>query len=247
MKIAAVSYINTLPFLYGIEKHKFKTKFELQTYIPSICAEKLIKKEVSLGLIPVAVIPKLKEYYIISNYCIGAKNKVDSVFLFSDVSLNNIENIILDYQSQSSNNLTKILSKNYWKISPNFISAHKNYQAEITNTTAGVVIGNRALQNKNKHKYVYDLAYEWKKFTGKPFVFALWISNKKLSENFIAEFNSALKFGINNIDKLKNTTNYLSDTEFNNYLTQSIDYKFNKDKIESLNLFLKYINSLNKN
>jgi len=241
MKIAAVSYINTLPFLYGINNSELKNKVDLKTYIPSECAEKLINNEVDLGLIPVAVIPKLKEYYIISDYCIGAKNKVDSVFLFSDVPLNKIENIILDYQSQSSNNLTKVLCKNYWKITPNFIDAHKNYQSEIEETTAGVVIGNRALKDKHKYKYVYDLAFEWQQFTGKPFVFALWVSNKKLSPNFINDFNKALELGVNSISKLKNPTDYLSNTEFNNYLTKSIDYNYNSDKEISLKLFLEYI------
>ena len=244
MKIAAVSYINTLPFIYGLEKSKIINDVEISTYIPSICAEKLINNEVDLGLIPVAVLPKLDEYHIISNYCIGAKNKVDSVFLFSEVPLNKIENIILDYQSQSSNNLTKVLCKNYWEITPNFIDAHKNYQSEITANTAGVVIGNRALENKSKYKYVYDLAYEWYKFTGKQFVFALWVSNKKLKQDFIDKFNNALSFGINNIHKIKNTTNYLSNSEFNNYLTKNIDYNFDSNKKESLNLFLNYISEL---
>ena len=244
MKIAAVSYINTLPFLYGLENYDSINNIEIETYIPSICAEKLINNEVDLGLIPVAIIPKLNEYYIISDYCIGAKNKVDSVFLFSDVPLNKIENIILDYQSQSSNNLTKILSKKYWKIKPNFISAHKDYQSEISENTAGVIIGNRALEVKNKYKYSYDLAYEWFKFTGKQFVFALWVSNKKLDQNFIAKFNNALKFGTNNIDKLKNNTEYLTNTEFKSYLTKNIDYNFDSSKKESLKLFLNYLSEI---
>ena len=244
MKIAAVSYINTLPFIYGLEKSNLINNVELSTYIPSICGEKLINNEVDLGLIPVAILPKLKEYYIVSEYCIGAKDKVDSVFLFSDVPLNKIKNIILDYQSQSSNNLTKVLCKNYWKITPKFINAHDNYQAEIIDNTAGIVIGNRALKDKNKYKYVYDLAYEWKQFTGKQFVFALWVSNKKLNESFINKFNNALKLGINNINVLKNNTSYLTDAEFNNYLTKNIDYIFDSNKKESLNLFLEYLKNI---
>lgn len=244
MKIAAVSYINTLPFIYGIENSNLINSVEISTHIPSVCAEKLLTNEVDIGLIPVAILPKLKEYHIISDYCIGAKNKVDSVFLFSSVPLNNIENIILDYQSQSSNNLTKVLSKNYWKITPKFIDAHKNYQSEIKQTTAGVVIGNRALKDRHRYKYVYDLAYEWQQFTNKPFVFALWVSNKKIDDNFINSFNTALKFGVQNIDNLNNKTDYLSDKEFNNYLTQSIDYNFDNDKKESLKLFLNYLKEL---
>lgn len=244
MKIAAVSYINTLPFIYGIENSNIINKIELSTFVPSLCAEKLINNKVDIGLIPVAVIPKLKEYYIISDYCIGARGKVDSVFLFSDLPLSEIKNIILDYQSQSSNNLTKVLAKNYWKITPKFITPHENYISEIKGATAGVVIGNRALEDKSKYKYVYDLAYEWETFTGNPFVFALWVSNKKINEGFVNEFNEALQLGIENIDNLKNTTDYLSDIEFNNYLTKSIDYNFDLGKKESLDMFLNFIKYL---
>lgn len=244
IKIAAVSYINTLPFVYGLEKTEIISKIDIGKYIPSECANKLINNEVDVGLIPVAAIPELKEFYVISDFCIAAKKTVDSVFLFSQVPINEIENIILDYQSKSSNNLTKVLSKLYWKITPNFIDPFEGYETEIFGKTAGVVIGNRALEIRKNFNYVYDLAEQWKNLTGNPFVFALWVSNKKLPQTFIDEFNNSLKFGVENIDKLENNTGYLSDNEFFGYLNESLNYNYTELEKQSLDLFLAYIKEL---
>lgn len=245
INVSVVSYINSLPFIYGLENSKIINNVNLQKDIPSDCAKKLISKEVNIGLIPVAALPKIPNSEIISDFCIGANRKVDSVFLFSDVELKDIKTILLDYQSNTSNNLTKILAKNFWKISPKWKNGDSDYIPLVKNSTSGVVIGDRAFELKNKYKFVYDLSEEWYNFTKLPFVFALWVSNKSLSKEFINNFNSALNYGINNIDKLSNISPTLSDIEFNNYLKKSIEYKLDDKKREAINLYLKYLSDLN--
>ncbi|NQX96939.1 MAG: hypothetical protein HRT73_03545 [Flavobacteriales bacterium] len=96
IKVSAVSYLNTLPFIYGINNSEVMEGIDLSLDIPSDCAKKLLSGEVDLGLVPIAILPQLKEYHIISDYCIGAEGKVDSVALYSDVPLNEIEYIYLD-------------------------------------------------------------------------------------------------------------------------------------------------------
>jgi chorismate dehydratase len=244
IKISVVSYTNSLSFIYGLENSEIINRIDLQKDIPSDCAKKLSANEVDIGLIPVAALPKINNYEIISDFCIAAKNKVDSVFLFSDVELNKIETILLDYQSNTSNNLTKILAKNFWDISPEWRNGNSEYMSEIKNYTAGVVIGDRAFELKNKYKFVYDLSEEWYKFTKLPFVFALWVSNKSLSKEFINNFNSALNFGLSNIDKLSNISPSLSDKEFKNYIAKSIKYKLDDKKREAIDLYLKLLKEL---
>src|SRR4051812_36736309 len=123
IKISIVSYLNSKPFVYGIEHSDLLNEIDLQQDIPSVCAQKLIDGKVDIGLIPVAVLPLLKEKYIISDYCIGAVGKVASVMLYSDVPLDRISSVLLDYQSRTSVTLVKVLAKNFWKISPEWISA----------------------------------------------------------------------------------------------------------------------------
>src|SRR5438128_11657198 len=101
-----------------------------------------MNNEIDIGLVPTAVIPQLKEYYICSDYCIGTETEVASVCLFSEVPLNEITKVYLDYQSRSSVALLKWLMKEYWNINPEIIqAANDDYRKEIKGATAGLVIG----------------------------------------------------------------------------------------------------------
>src|ERR1039458_6553628 len=102
IKISVVSYLNSKPFIYGLQHSTFLNEIDLQLDIPSVCAQKLIDGQVDIGLIPVAALPQLKDPYIITDYCIGAEGKVASVMLYSNVPLHEITAILLDYQSKTS-------------------------------------------------------------------------------------------------------------------------------------------------
>jgi len=94
-----------------------------------------------------------------------------------------------------------------------------------------------------KHQYIYDLSAIWKEITGFPFVFAAWVANKKLPQNFIAEFNKSLETGLNNIDKAldKEGNNYPYCENPKDYLNNKISYTLDAKKLESMELFLKKI------
>jgi len=242
IKISAISYLNTFPFLYGIYSDiNFLNKISISTDYPALCAKKLINNKVDIGLIPIAVLPEIKNHNIISDYCIGASGRVQSVMLFSDVPISDIDSLYLDYQSKTSVGLIKILAKNFWKITPKWISGLNGYEKNICGKNAGLVIGDRALNLLNKYKYVYDLATEWRKMTNLPFVFATWTSNKKIDERFILEFNNKIEFGVNNIEKAisffdEQTSNINFDVY--KYLNENIDYKLNSEKHEAIKLYL---------
>jgi len=182
----------------------------------------------------------MKEHYIISDYCIGSIGEVASVCLFSEVPLNKIETILLDYQSRTSVALLKILIKEYWKINVTFEETSENYQSKISGTTAGLVIGDRALQQRKISPYIYDLGSEWKSFTGLPFVFAAWISNKKLNETFIKNFNEANAFGVNRIDEVVKENPYIT-FDLNHYYTDCISFGLDENKKKGLELFIQKI------
>jgi chorismate dehydratase len=233
-----------MPFLYGLEMSGLiNTQINLSRDIPSECARKLLNNEVDIGLIPVAVIPQLNESYIISDYCIGANGAVNSVMLYSEVPLEKIEKIHLDYQSRTSVQLVKILAKEFWKINPEFIAAEKGFENTISGNTAAVVIGDRTFELNNKFPFVFDLPQEWKKMTGLPFVFATWVANKKIADDFLQQFNTALKQGISNIEK--SITHYhLQEkypTNVSEYLKSYIQYNFGEAQKTALKTFLSKI------
>jgi chorismate dehydratase len=243
IKISAVSYLNSKPFIYGLEHSEVRNEIDLQLDIPSVCAEKLIENKVDIGLVPVAVLPELEEYHIISDYCIGADGEVGSVLLLSDVPLNEIKTILLDNQSRTSIELVQVLANKFWKIQPAWQEAEDNYITRISGTTAAVVIGDRTFPIRNNFKYVYDLAAEWKKFTSLPFVFACWVSNKKLPSDFIERFNSALKTGLSSKAEVikQYRDNHKTDFDIRDYFENKLSYNLDEKKKQALDLFLQYV------
>ncbi len=238
IRISAVSYLNTKPFLHGLEISPVKD-ISISLDIPSECARKLLENEVDLGLIPVAVIPRLKEAHILPGYCIGADGPVESVKLYSQVPLAEIKTIYLDYHSRTSVTLARVLANEYWKISPEWKKAEAGFESAVSGTTAAVIIGDRTFTLNGTFNYEFDLSEEWKKLTGLPFVFACWVSNKKLDESFIQTFSKALEAGLQDIGKVieEESPKYLP---FNveKYLLQSLNLRLNEKGKTAITLFL---------
>jgi chorismate dehydratase len=198
IKISAVSYTNTQPFIYGLSHTDIINKINLSLDIPADCAQKLIDNKVDIGLIPVAAVINLPHWEIVSDYCIGADGPVNSVFIFSNCEIHQVTTLQLDPESRSSNNLARVLLQNYWQLTPQMVVNATDYGQSDEQNTAFVQIGDRTFGKKGKYAYTYDLAEEWKAFTGLPFVFAAWIANKNIPQEFITEFNRSLKYGLDN-------------------------------------------------
>ena len=186
---------------------------------------------------------------IISDYCIGARGPVRSVILYSNVELNKIDSIVLDYQSRTSVNLARILATRYWKIKPNWIPATDGFEnISLKGNEACIIIGDRSFGKKEKYSYVWDLSEEWWNYTGLPFVFASWTANKKIDKGFLKSFNEALKYGVSHIreavDKAPESI-VLNREELFQYLSKDISYSLDDKKKEGLNRFLKELKNLN--
>lgn len=248
IKVSAVSYANTYPFIYGLENCSIRKKILLQKEYPSLCANNLAKNKVDIGLVPISVLPELDFYEIISEYCIGTNNEVRSVTLVSNSTLRNIKRIYLDYQSKTSVKLVKVLASYFWNIDVQWTSATEGFENKLTKEGDGaVLIGDRCFDAEKEFLFRYDLAGEWKKFTGLPFVFAAWVSNKKIDSDFKISFDAALKYGINHLDKV---TKYFSNNrlpknvDLKSYLATNIDYYLDDKKIQAMELFFQYFGDL---
>jgi len=245
IRISAVSYTNTKPFIYGLQHTGILEKIELSLDNPSDCAQKLIDDVVDIGLIPVAATLSLKHWEIVSDYCIGAVGAVNSVFIFSNCDIKDVKTLQLDPQSRSSNNLAKVLLENYWKADHLMImEGAADYAMSNDPNTAFVQIGDRTFGKKEQYPFVYDLAEEWQKFTGLPFVFAAWIANKPISSEFMAEFNQSLKYGLDQRGELLKELPVRPDFDFEDYLMHKLDFELTEDKKKALYLFLDYVKGL---
>ena len=241
IRVAAVSYLNTKPLLYGIRRHKVLNEIELIEDYPAKIAQMLIDDQVDVGLIPVAATTKLPSWHIVGDVCIGAEGAVASVCLFSQVPMEEIETVLLDYQSRTSVNLARILLKEYWKKQVVLVHASgEDYRAHICGTTAAVVIGDRALEQRQHSTYIYDLGEAWKDHTGLPFVFAAWIANKRLPEDFCHLFNEANAVGLHQLDKVIEE-NPFEVYSLHTYYTKNISYTLTEEKRKGLGKFLELL------
>lgn len=244
IKISAVSYTNTQPFIYGLRHTDIIHKIDLSLDIPSDCAQKLIDNQVDIGLIPVAAVIDLPHWEIVSDYCIGANGPVNSVFLFSNCDIREVKKVQLDPESRSSNNLARVLLKNYWKLEPELVRNANDYAQSIEPHTAFVQIGDRTFGKTQQYQYVYDLAGVWKDFTGLPFLFAAWIANKPISQEFMNEFNESLKFGLDKRAEVIKELPAHPNFDLDDYLMHKLDFSLTKEKEQALNLFIDYIKKL---
>jgi chorismate dehydratase len=243
LKISAVSYLNTFPFVFGLKESGLLQNFRLELDVPSVCAEKLKNGSVDIALVPVAALPEISRFHFISDYCIGAVGEVKTVLLISKVPVEEISRVYLDFDSRTSVELVKILAKSHWRISPRWENLKQGESVTVKKVESLVAIGDKTFELRRDFPYVYDLAGAWINFTGLPFVFAVWVSRKKLPLEILSQFKSALAYGINHKrecieyfhDKLPACDDCLS------YLENNISYELDERKKEGLKRFLSYL------
>lgn len=240
IKVAAVSYFNTKPLLWGIEHSDVMSEIELLLDYPANLATSLKDGSIDMALLPVAAMPAIPGARIVGDYGIAADGEVASVAIFSQVPIEKMETVYLDYQSRSSVRLAQLLLAQYWKKDIQLLPAPVNYIQHIQGTTAGVIIGDRALEQRPNFPYIYDLAAAWKTWTSLPFIFAAWVANKDLPYDFLRRFNTANAEGLEHIDEVV-AANPLPAYDLQTYYRQNIHYHLDEKKKQGLAHFLALI------
>lgn len=240
IKVGAVSYLNTKPLLYGIEHSDLVNDIELSLNYPALLAKQLQEGTIDMALLPVAAMPGIAGANIVSDYGIAADGNVVSVAIFSRVPIEEITTLYLDYQSRTSVKLAQVLMKKYWKLDVVFLPASEDYINQICGSAAGVIIGDRALQQLNNFEYVYDLSDAWKNHTGLDFIFAAWVANKPLPVDFIARFNQANSIGLAHLPQIIAQTPF-PWYDLRTYYTENIKYFLDENKKKGLTTFLDLI------
>lgn len=267
VRITAVSYLNTLPFIYGIEQRMAVPSanaegrlpagedIALALRVPALCAADAIAGETDIALVPVAAIPLIPDFQtagpdssrftpqIITDYCIGAEGAVDTVVLLSDTPLAHVRRVYLDSHSRTSVQLVRVLAREHWRIEPEWID-FADCSGELGPGEAMVAIGDKVFGLRAGHDYAYsyDLAQEWHDFTGGlPFVFAAWVACTEAGLEYALRLNEALAYGVGHIaESITGTVNRSRDFDFPqayHYLTQSIKFNLDDRKRAAMRLF----------
>lgn len=243
LKISAVSYLNTYPFVYGLRESGILKDFILDLDVPSVCAAKLAGGMADIALVPAGALPQFKDYYIQIPYCIGAVGEVKTVLLLSRVPLDGIREVHLDFDSRTSVELVKVLAMHHWKITPRWTGLNAGEAENAKGLESLVAIGDKTFKLRRNYPFVYDLAKEWIDFTGLPFVFALWVSARELPAALAKDVSDALAFGVSHI---RESLDYFRDQlpagiDCLEYLEKNISFELDADKRRGLELFLNYL------
>ena len=237
-RIAAVSYLNTIPFIYGIE-HEGILRAELQLSPPAVCALNFAEHKADIALVPAAAVPSLADADIVTEYCIGAAGPVRTVVLLSGGPIETVRRVFLDAHSLTSVQLAGYLLAKHWKVSPEYYTLEDYAQLDrALPGDAFLLIGDKVFDYEGRFAYSYDLAAEWKKATRLPFAFAVWIARKGVDPDLTEGLQHALTFGI------EHTYEAVLEHGFDRkpydaygYLTQNIDYIFDNQKHKALQKF----------
>ncbi len=236
-RVAAVSYLNTVPFIYGIE-HANLLRAELLLSPPSANADAFADGRADIALVPSAAVPYLNDAQIITHYCLGAHNPVRTVVILSDSPVQGISKLYLDAHSRTSVLLAKILCDELWRIQPELVQMD-DYSV-VDNHVPGsgfLLIGDKVFDYEGRFAYKYDLAEEWKNMTGLPFVFAVWVARPGVPQESVKALDRSLEYGVAHIPESIAWYGHSGKPYALDYLTNNIDFIFDEQKHKALSLY----------
>lgn len=256
LRISAISYLNTAPLMWDFEhlgegQPNAASNFDISYTVPSRCAAELQQGSADIGIIPAAAYASIPDLAILPSVAIASRRAVRSILLVSKRPLEEIQTVALDTSSLTSVALTKILFAKLWKRESSFSAAAPDLDKMLQQSDAALLIGDPALKVDRSGYLTYDLAEEWIRFTGKPFVFAFWavrqaaLKNASPSLDLAAIFQESRDHGLrpDNLDQIARDWAPklgLSEASVRSYLTENIHYYLDTECQEGLQLFYRY-------
>jgi chorismate dehydratase len=247
LRIAAISFLNTAPLMWDFDHTELGRELDIISTTPSECAEMLRAGAADIGIVPVVAYTYIPGLRVIPNIAIAAKGSVRSILLVSKVPLEDIRTIAADTSSRTSVALARVLFRKWFGGGRQFTAMPPQLDSMLEACDAALLIGDPALTVDRTRYVCYDLAEEWKRLTGLPFVFAFWaVRASALQEtelDLVRIFQQSRDHGLANVDALARDWAPrvgISEQAVRTYLTESIDYSLDEDNLAGLELFLKY-------
>ena len=251
LRISAISYLNTAPLMWDFEHGDTGREFDISYTLPSACARALQAGTADIGIIPAAAYAQVAGLTVLPGVAIASRQPVRSILLVSKVPLDKIRTVALDTSSMTSVALLKILFEKWLGGGRTFTPMAPDIGKMLAQHDAGLVIGDPALQIDRARYFTLDLAEEWIRYTGKPFVFAFWAVRQEAlresapSQDLAAVFQRSRDHGLEpaNLDHI--TREWaprlgLKEADVRSYLTESIYYHLDAPCLAGLQLFYRY-------
>lgn len=251
LRISAISYLNTAPLMWDFEHGEAGRHFEISYTIPSSCARALAEGSADIGIIPAAAYAQIPGLQTLPDVAIASRRAVRSILLVSQIPVELVRTVALDTSSMTSVALTKVLFEKWLGEGREFVSMEPNIEKMLSECDAGLLIGDPALQVDRKKYHTLDLAEEWIRYTGKPFVFAFWaVRQDALQEadpamDLGAMFRESRDHGLTPESLQQIGVEWaprlgISKESVRTYLTENIHYQLDAGCLEGLQLFYRY-------
>jgi len=247
-KVSVVKYLNTVPLIWGMLKGHQQGKYDLDFTTPAKCADDLRQREAAIGIIPSIEYQRMDRLRVLPGSSIASKGIVKSVLLLSKVPIEEVNTVALDNSSRTSAALVRVLLRKFYSRPLSVTPADPEPEKMLEQADAALLIGDPALTFDGSAMKVYDLAAEWKKFTGLPFVFAVWAGHEESKLGRLCEdFTASRDYGLQHIDDI--AQEYapklnLSPEAVKVYLTENIDYSLDEENRKGLELFYRFAHEI---
>jgi chorismate dehydratase len=233
LRFSVVDFLNARPLIWGLLQNP-PPGVEVSRDLPSVCADKLARGEVDVGLIPSIEYQRIPDLRVVPGLGIAAASEVRSVLLVSNVSRERIRSVSLDPASRTSAVLTRLLLKRRYGLEP-------EYRDTPGATDAALMIGDPALKSRLNGRVVLDLASEWRAFSGHPFVFAFWAVRPGVPADAVSravrESYGAALSDFPSLVAREAAASELSEAVVEDYLRHSLHFELDAGDLEGLALF----------
>ena len=247
--MSAVSYLNTVPLVWGMLHGAQKDLFDLSFDIPADCARRLAQGEADIGIVPAAVLPELG-LEIIRGAGIAARGAVRSILLISKVPPAEIGTLALGASSRTSAVLARIVLRDRYGATPRCVTMPPDLPTMLEAADAALVIGDPALRidPREAPHTALDLGEEWFRMPGLPMVFAVWAGRPEVvTPEIELAFRDSARYGAEHLDEIvlcESEKRGFSKELAREYLTRNIVNELTEREYEGLRRFLELAGGL---
>jgi len=179
--VGCVPYVNAVPLVAWFEELGDRSPVRVVYDVPSKLPARLESGEADAILVSSVDALRTPGRRMAEFVCIGSHGPVKSVRLFSKVPPAEIRTLALDASSMTSNRLARVILADRYQADPDVVTMSPDLDAMLAECDACVLIGDIGMTAEGTGLHVLDLGDEWRRLTGKPFVWAAWIGNDRLT------------------------------------------------------------------
>ena len=248
-RVCAVSFLNTVPLVWGMMYGPEKDLFDLSFSVPSECADRVARGDADIGIIPVAEIKRLQLPFL-REVGIACRGPVRTILLISKTRPEQIRTLAADSSSRTSVMLTRVVLKRKYGCSPEVRIQPPNLTDMLAQADAALIIGDPALQIEpdSLPYHVLDLGKEWTEMTGRAMIFALWSGPARfMTDENARAFAASCRFGLEHLDDIvaiSSRERGFPEPLVREYLTRNLVLDLTPDDLKGLDLFWAYADEL---